>query len=422
MGLVAPAAALSLDAPAIGLRAREAGGEPGGEAFFGLLAQHLQSKGASDQAIAVITAKAGTVVAPGDAGEAESPSGEGEADTPVAVTVPIAPIVDLPALPAEPEGVDPAPATGATGPELAPPPATGDPVVDALSVDEVPAQADPIEAPTIALSTVDELVAAPATPPGPSAAGEVPEAAPPAPVPAEGEDATNLEPQPPPGEVASEVQPSVVRTVGNATELEAQGEMPAPATLPDDVTAADAPAASPDLAPASANATATTLLTSQAPPADAVAAPAVEASAPAAPTEQVADVVIERLDDGGGEARLVLDPPDLGEVVIRLHTRADHVRVEVVVERPEALLMLREGSPSLQALLAQRGLDLGDATFLLSQQQGKQHGEAGEQTAEAESGFAGLLGFDEPGDPTATHNLQRLRSAYNPDGALLYRV
>jgi hypothetical protein len=84
--------------------------------------------------------------------------------------------------------------------------------------------------------------------------------------------------------------------------------------------------------------------------------------------------------------------------------------------------MLRDGSPSLQALLAQRGLDLGDATFLLAQQHRQQQGDAGEQSTEAEPGFAGLLGFDEPGDPSATHNLQRLRSAYNPDGALLYRV
>jgi flagellar hook-length control protein FliK len=215
----------------------------------------------------------------------------------------------------------------------------------------------------------------------------------------------------------------VVRTVGNAPELEATAETPATAAVADETSGSnDTSAPSPDLAPANTSAPATTLLTSQAPSLESAPAPTVEAPAPAAPLEQVADVVIERLEDGGGEARLVLDPPDLGEVVIRLHTRADHVRVEVIVERPEALLMLRDGSPSLQALLAQRGLDLGDATFLLSQQRGEQHGEAGEQMAEAESGFAGLLGFDEPGDPSTTHNLQRLRSAYNPDGALLYRV
>jgi flagellar hook-length control protein FliK len=140
------------------------------------------------------------------------------------------------------------------------------------------------------------------------------------------------------------------------------------------------------------------------------------------PLTQVAEAVIEQLDSEGGEARIILDPPELGEIVIKLHARGEHVSIEVVAQRPEAIQMLRDGSPSLQALLQERGLDLSTAQFTLSQH-GRQGGSQGDEQAAANnnSGFAPLLGFDEP-DDAATRNHNRLRAAYNPDGAHLYRV
>ena len=72
--------------------------------------------------------------------------------------------------------------------------------------------------------------------------------------------------------------------------------------------------------------------------------------------------------------------------------------------------------------LAQRGLDLGDAAFFLAQQQSRGDSAFGGEQQQAQDGFATLLGLDEPGDNAAIQKLQRLRAAYNPDGALLYRV
>jgi flagellar hook-length control protein FliK len=140
------------------------------------------------------------------------------------------------------------------------------------------------------------------------------------------------------------------------------------------------------------------------------------------PLEQVADAVVEQFDGEGGEARIILDPPELGEIVIKLHARGDQVSLEVVAQRPEAIQMLRDGSPSLQLLLQERGLDLSDAQFSLNHQGQQDSGEQGEQgQSNTSTGFAGLLGFDEPAD-AANRNHNKLRAAYNPDGAFAYRV
>ena len=140
------------------------------------------------------------------------------------------------------------------------------------------------------------------------------------------------------------------------------------------------------------------------------------------PLDQVANAVVERLDNDGGEARIILDPPDLGEIVIKLHARGEHVHVEVIAQRADSLQVLKDGSPSLQTLLQDRGLDMGTAQFTLSQ-----HGQQGQQQTPDQApvntgnGFAQVLGIDEP-DDTANLNYNRLRAAYNPDGAHFYRV
>jgi hypothetical protein len=229
-------------------------------------------------------------------------------------------------------------------------------------------------------------------------------------------------PDAPPGEQL-EVVSSVVRSVGNATVVSSDNPVvPLLASTVVDESIDDTLATTKHGQGAPGAQT-----VGSAPPEtaahEATPPPEPVAARPISPVDQVADLIVERLQGDGGEARLVLDPPDLGEVIIRLHAQADHVRLEVVVERPEALQVLRDGSPSLQSLLAQRGLDLGDATFLLSHQRSQDGtGQDEQPAAQADSGFAALLGLDEPGDPTAIQKLQRLRSAYNPDGALLYRV
>jgi flagellar hook-length control protein FliK len=139
------------------------------------------------------------------------------------------------------------------------------------------------------------------------------------------------------------------------------------------------------------------------------------------PLPQVADAIVDRLNNDGGEARVILDPPGMGEIVIKLHATGGHVHVEVIAQRADALQVLRDGSPSLQTLLQDRGLDMGTAQFTLSQQ-----GQGGQQQAPDQSpkntgnGFAQLMGIDEPDATNRNFNL--LRAAYNPDGAHLYRV
>lgn len=147
------------------------------------------------------------------------------------------------------------------------------------------------------------------------------------------------------------------------------------------------------------------------------AEPAPQVMAP----EQVVEAVIERAEDGGGEVSIRLDPPELGEVLIRVTTDGDSVRVHIQAERPEAAQLLRNAASVLESLLSERGLDLSDV-FVGADQRGSEQ-QSGDQPQarddESETPFSALLSAP-PGAEVRQHN--RIRSAYNPDGALLYRV
>jgi flagellar hook-length control protein FliK len=137
--------------------------------------------------------------------------------------------------------------------------------------------------------------------------------------------------------------------------------------------------------------------------------------------EQVVEAVIERAEAGGGEVNIRLDPPDLGEVTIRVITDGDSVRVHIQAERPEAAQLLRNAAGALESLLSERGLDLSDV-FVGAEQRGSQQSfENQSQSREDQSSTPFSAFFDAPpGAEVRQHN--RIRSAYNPDGALLYRV
>lgn len=157
----------------------------------------------------------------------------------------------------------------------------------------------------------------------------------------------------------------------------------------------------------------------------AVAEVAQSAGAESAPQlmapDQVVEAVIERAEAGGGEVSIRLDPPELGEVTIRVITDGDSVRVHIQVERPEAVQLLRNAASALESLLSERGLDLSDV-FVGADQRGPRE-QSGKQSEaredESETPFSALLSAP-PGAEVRQHN--RIRSAYNPDGALLYRV
>jgi flagellar hook-length control protein FliK len=137
--------------------------------------------------------------------------------------------------------------------------------------------------------------------------------------------------------------------------------------------------------------------------------------------EHVATTVIEQVDAGGGEARIHLDPVDLGEVTIHVRTEGDSVRVEIHAERREAMNLLRDHSQELSTLLGERGLNLSDVNVGLGRGNGGQGwGDDEKPENRPVSGeFAAVLGID---DGASVERHQRLRAAYNPDGAHFFRV
>jgi flagellar hook-length control protein FliK len=142
-----------------------------------------------------------------------------------------------------------------------------------------------------------------------------------------------------------------------------------------------------------------------------------------APTEQAARAVIERVAEGGGEVRLRLDPPELGEILIHVTVDGDHVRVHVQADNPDAARLLRDSTPGLSSLLDDRGLGLVDV-FVGHEDPRRGSGQAAgsdaHRDARPEPGrFAGILGI-EPAGPTTPYT--QLRAVYNPDGAFDFRV
>lgn len=243
-------------------------------------------------------------------------------------------------------------------------------------------------------------------------------------------------PSPKPGEPPTEAdgpQPeqsgntaSVVRTVGNAqTETEAdKGDASSGEDRPETIERSQQRGPAHDAARLTPNPP-----TGEARPAgdvgkaDAPLGP--DAPAPAAElpkqVEHVASAVIERVDAGGGEARIHLDPVDLGEVTIHVHTEGQSVRVEIHAERREAMNLLRDHSQDLSTLLGDRGLNLSDVNVGLGRGNGGQAwgGDQQPQNRPVSGEFASVLGIE---DGVSMERHQRLRAAYNPDGAHLFRV
>ena len=121
-------------------------------------------------------------------------------------------------------------------------------------------------------------------------------------------------------------------------EAPAQGGEPAPSAAPPTQ-------ASPTQAPAAASST--------------EPASAPDAPAPSRLAEQIAPAII-RLDSApGGTQRLTirLDPVELGQLEIRIERSDDAAtKVQVLVERPETLALLRRDQPALERALDQAGM------------------------------------------------------------------
>ncbi len=138
--------------------------------------------------------------------------------------------------------------------------------------------------------------------------------------------------------------------------------------------------------------------------------------------DAVASAVFEAVEDGGGTARLHLEPDGLGEITIRLHARHEAVHLDIHADTPEAVILLRDAAADLSSLLGERGMNLGGLNIGLGTRDSgtadaREGRSRGPRPAEGE--FAAILGLE---DPAAAARHLRLRAAYNPDGSLLYRV
>jgi flagellar hook-length control protein FliK len=77
------------------------------------------------------------------------------------------------------------------------------------------------------------------------------------------------------------------------------------------------------------------------------------------PASQIAPVVVSLAHGSSGSQHLTvrLDPPDLGNVQIRLERPADApARIEITAQRPETLALLQRDQPHLQQALDQAGI------------------------------------------------------------------
>lgn len=228
-----------------------------------------------------------------------------------------------------------------------------------------------------------------------------------------------------PAHIAEQPSPQgVVRPVGNAkAETETQ-QRPGPAApehrpLPR--------AAEPAIQHAAPNSAVAQLRESAPAPSASAPQPTPPAPEPAPQAIQnldaLATTVIERVEAGGGEARIHLEPAGLGEITIHLHARHDAVHLDVHAETPEAVQLLRDAATDLSSLLGQRGLNLAGLDIGLGSRSGgggtPWTSDTPPRPQAAPGQFAALLGID---DTAALAREQRLRAAYNPDGSLLYRI
>ncbi len=225
--------------------------------------------------------------------------------------------------------------------------------------------------------------------------------------------------QPPGTAVPRGIEISVVRSVGNAQQSQTTSD-----AAHDGASSGQKQETSSTPVAQALNSTAAVAgpLVTASPPA---VAQAPHSSAPAhvtpEPVAQVAQVVLDRAERGGGEVHIRLDPPELGAVTIHVRIDGDRVQVQVQAERHDAMNLLRQNTLDLSTLLGSRGLNLTDVNVGLGgrQAQGDDQSNANPAPRPANGEFASILGVDET-PATELHN--RLQSAYNPDGLHIYRV
>lgn len=317
------------------------------------------------------------------------------------------------------------PGTGPSSAAAIPPSAATSLPADAIArteagADDAPAAETPSTAPPTEagdLNAADALAEAQALLAG-QPGGARPTGAPPA------EHKTEaLSGAPPPGaEPTPQPATSVVRFAGNAQDTDADtdsGGKPGDGAKPRAIAPIDS--ASPLAADVRVG-QAPTVANAPAPATTATPPPAAPDLPPAVP--QVAQSVLDQVQKGSGEARIHLHPAELGDIIVRVRTDGDHVRLEIHADRADAMNLLRDHTADLSNLLGSRGLNLGDVYVGLGADGGASANQGGDQPAPGNrptpnGEFASLMGL---GDSQPIEINNRLRAAYNPDGAHSYRI
>ena len=131
--------------------------------------------------------------------------------------------------------------------------------------------------------------------------------------------------------------------------------------------------------------------------------------------DQVVEAVVEL--EGDREARVHLDPPELGEVLLKLRVDSGAVRVDIRAERFDVLQLFVAHRPLLEQQLGARGFALGGLSLALASDPGNGRDSQGGSAWEREREGAAVFPDREPsigGSPW------RVRRRFNPHGNLSF--
>jgi hypothetical protein len=132
-----------------------------------------------------------------------------------------------------------------------------------------------------------------------------------------------------------------------------------------------------------------------------------EATAFSAPVEEAAEIVLPQVvrglatlvRDGLSELRIALDPPDLGEIEMRVRTMDGVVRGQLLVQNPEVKQLLEMQINRLRESLAEQGLELAGLDVDLARDQSSGDSEqAQDRWGDGFSRPGGLTGSEAAGE------------------------
>lgn len=106
--------------------------------------------------------------------------------------------------------------------------------------------------------------------------------------------------------------------------------------------------------------------------------------------------LVTMVSQGIQHAEIRLDPPELGQMMVRIQVQGDQTQVQFQVAQHQTRDIVEQALPRLREMLAEQGMQLTDSD--VSQQQ------QGEEGADGEQGQNGLLG-NEMDENTAEETL-----------------